>query len=272
MSSPSSVPPTQEQPSIPVSMPPGQIDPLYSISIPRAEANLGQPFPMQPDIGDGSIMFPMQPDIGDGSIMFPPSSALTQSTNQNHVQPPYATNTQHQMVPTPFPTPPAYPQYIPRSTVPMLVRCLLIPGNGSPIRQMWVELVMNSKGTFFPTSVMSVVCFEDPTRKVIVRTPRTFCFSLLREDQAKQSLSPRFPRYMPNLIIHLYVATTSSSAASTPRTSRTTSTCHIASAGMYSFLSSTINSANLKIPARGSALQFLRMCQALCCIPIYWWK
>ena len=173
---------------------------------------------------------------------------------------------------TPFSTCLTHPYDCPQSTEYMHVRCLHIPANGSPIQEMLVEVGKSENGAFSIMPIIGLPWCDDPTRMYIVRTPRTFCSSLFGEDQAKQRLSPRLPRYMPNSTIHIYVATTSSSATSTPRRSSAIHTCSIASAGMHSFLGSTKNSANLKIPARCSALYFSRMCQTLCRVPIYWWR
>lgn len=153
--------PNQEQPPTPIRMPPGQLDPLHPPSKLQAQANLAQPFSMPPDIGRGTI--PSQP-----------SSTTTQAIVPYHEQPPHTPMPELQQPPMLLFNRLAHPHHLPGDSG--RVWCLRIPADGSYIQRIEVNLVMSDQSKSNPMPVIGHWWpGEDPTRRLHVRTPSTFC-------------------------------------------------------------------------------------------------
>ena len=80
-----------------------------------------------------------------------------------------------QMLPTPFTTPSAYDQTAPQSNdrpivEPLVVWCVCIPGDGSPIHRKMIEIVTGENDpTYYMPALQNWWPKGDPTAKAVVR-------------------------------------------------------------------------------------------------------
>lgn len=169
LSYPLSMLPNQADTSIPSSMPPAQETPSYPWSITPDQSHMSSPPPMPLAQQTLTYPLPMLLGIPDQSTTFQPSSAPPQAAMPSYSQPGQAaTSHQPQMQPTPLPL--AYPQYPPSVTGPVRVWCIRIPGDGSPILRVAVDMVMNPYGPLTQLPVLKDWWPEiDPIAQLFVR-------------------------------------------------------------------------------------------------------